>query len=112
MLTQPTSTPETSLRSFNPIGERQETRALILALKIWLLALLAPLLGARAARAWVASILPTSYEEEPSEFTEEEIRLLLPFLWLIGPGPNRGMRAHARTTSITQPAHARDPPHA
>jgi hypothetical protein len=112
MLTQPTSTPETSLRSFNPIGERRETRALILALEIWLLALLAPLLGARAARAWVASILPITYEAEPSEFTEDEIRLLIPFLFLIGPGPNRGMRAHARTTSIAQPAHARDPPHA
>lgn len=110
MLTQPTSTPETSLRSFNPIGERQETRALILALEIWLLALLAPLLGARAARAWVASILPTTCETEPSEFTEEEIRLLIPFLFLIGPGPNRGMRPHARTRPIVRPAHARDPP--
>ena len=110
MLTQPTSTPETGPRSLNPIGERRETCALIAALEIWLLALLAPLLGARAARAWVASILPTSYETEPSEFTEEEIRLLLPFLWLIGPGPNRGMRAHVRTMSIAQSAHARDPP--
>ena len=110
MLTQPTSPPETSRRSFNPIGERRATRALVAALQIWLLALLAPLLGARAARAWVASILPSSCEAEPCEFTEAEIRLLIPILWVIGPGPNRGMPAHARTMPIAQPAHARDPP--
>lgn len=110
MLTQPTNTAETGLRSLNPIGERRETRALIAALEIWLLALLAPILGARAARAWVASILPATYEEEPCEFTDEEIRLLIPFLFLIGPGPNRGLRPHARTMPIALPPQARDPP--
>jgi hypothetical protein len=110
MLTQQPDIADTSPRSFNPIGERRETLALITALKIWLLALLAPLLGARAARAWVASILPAACEEEPSECTEAEIRLLRPFLWLLGPGPNRGMRPHARTAPLLPPAHARDPP--
>jgi hypothetical protein len=112
MLTQPTDIAETGLRSLNPIGERRETRALIAALEIWLLALLDPLLGARAARAWVASLLPATYQEEPCEFTEEEIRLLIPFLFLIGPGPNRGLRPHARTMPVVLPAQARDPPRA
>ena len=110
MLTQPIDIGETGLRSRPPSGDRAYTRALVAALEIWLLALLAPLLGVRAARAWIASILPAYEPQEAPEFSEEEILLLLPFLFLIGPGPNRGMAPHARTMPIGRPAQARDPP--
>ncbi len=110
MLTQPTSTPETSPCSGTPDGDRLNTRALLAALEIWLLALLAPLMGAQAARAWIASILPTPQAEIPSDFSEEEIRLLIPFLFLIGPGPNRGMASHARIAPIPHRESARAPP--
>ena len=113
MLTQPTRTPETGQRSGTPDGDRLNTRALLAALEIWLLALLAPLMGAQAARAWIASILPNAPQAEiPSDFSEEEIRLLIPFLFLIGPGPNRGMASHARMAPIPHQESARAPPDA
>ena len=111
---------ERSPRPVSPEGDRANARALAW-LEAWLLALLLPLLGERAARAVLATLTPHRqtlihvgpycvHAETAAQFGEAEIRLLIPFLFVIGPGPHRGMRPNARTTSITPPPHARAPP--
>lgn len=89
-------------------------------LESWLLALLVPLLGPRAAAAWLAALLPRPTHvrlgpycvtaETAEQFSEAEIRLLIPVLYVIGPGPNRGMPPHARTAPIPHRESARAPP--
>ncbi len=118
----PSHPAERSPRPGPPDGDRENARALSW-LEAWLLALLLPVLGERAAHAILAAFTPHRqnlvqlgpycvHADTAAEFSEAEIRLLIPYLFVIGPGPHRGMRPHARTTSITPPPppHARAPP--
>ena len=77
------------------------------ALDAMLLALLVSLLGRleRLARTWHPA--PAQEETDPQAWPP-----LFPpsLLYLLGPGPNRGMRPHARVVPIACPRTARAPP--
>ena len=121
MSMQPSHQAERSPRSRSPERGRADARAFLAALEAWLLALLLPLVGERAARTILAA-LPLHrhtlvkvgpycvHADTAAQFGEAEIRLLIPFLFLIGPGPNRGMRPHARIAPFAHPTRARAPP--
>ena len=111
---------ERSRRPWSPDGDREAVPTSWAWLESWLLALLVPLLGPRAAAAWLAALLPRPTHvrlgpycvtaDTAEQFSEAEIRLLIPFLYVIGPGPNRGMPSHARTAPIPHRESARAPP--
>jgi len=84
------------------------------ALENLLLALLAALLGQprRAARIWhpnPETNTPAPLRTpQPSDHTHAGI--VSPLLYVIGPGPNRGLVPHARPTPRMRPRSARAPP--
>jgi hypothetical protein len=91
-------------------------------LEALILALLAALLGRRPARAWhhAAAQIPLEIPHPtqapalpPRVRTPHDGTHLVcehPILWVIGPGPNRGLRPTPRATPIARPRIARAPP--
>ena len=95
------------------------------ALEALILSLLAALLGRRHLRAWhlAAAHLPHPPTERPHptdaptqpphvRTPHDGTHLVCehPILWVIGPGPNRGLRPTPRATPIARPRLARAPP--
>ncbi len=92
------------------------------ALEALILALLAALLGRRHTRAWhhAAARIPTEFPH-PTQAPALPLRARTPFdgthlvcehpiLWVIGPGPNRGLRPLPRVEPVARPRRARAPP--
>jgi hypothetical protein len=81
-----------------------------------LLALLAALLGRPARIACIRHPAPDSPTSPaaplPIRLPTDGTHLVIasPLLYVIGPGPNRGMRPHARPTPRPRPRSARAPP--
>jgi hypothetical protein len=85
-------------------------------LETLLLALIAALLGRRSTRAATWHPAPDSdFDVEPLAYAAPlrhwHADCESPILYVIGPGPNRGMRKRERALPIPHPKTARAPPH-
>ena len=84
------------------------------ALEALILSLLAALLGRRHLRAWhpIPDPTPIGPATPVLRLPTDGTHLVCehPILWVIGPGPNRGLRPTPRATPIARPRLARAPP--
>ena len=104
----------------SPLSERfavlrlqaQADRARASAIDALLLGVIILLLGRleRIAQTWHPA--PAAETGEDSTRDDASLHALIRLLYVLGPRPNRGMRPHARPTSLRRPRSARAPPSA